>query len=108
MENGEWFGLVVYTMATWRVASLLVNEAGPWGVFQWLRERAGIEHDFSGEKTIIPDRFLAGLFSCVWCASLWAAAGWMIFDWFLPLLAVRVALVFALSAGAIWFQKRVE
>lgn len=108
MMKDEWLRLAVYVLATWRVASLLVNEAGPWNLFRRIRELAGIEHDESGVKTIIPDGFFASLLDCVWCASIWVAAGWMVFDWLYPLLAVKVALIFSISAGAILVQRWVE
>lgn len=95
---------LLYGFATWRIASLLVNEAGFGGLFQHLREFAGIEHDEQGNKTIIPDGFLPGLLSCVWCASVWIGAGWTALDWILPGVAPKLAMPFAFSAVAVLIE----
>lgn len=91
----------VYGLAAWRLASLLVNEKGPWNLFLRLRTWAGIEHDNQGRHTIIPDRFLAGVLSCVWCASVWVGMvlvlGWGLF----PTIAIWIAKALALSAAAV-------
>jgi len=96
--------LLVYVLATWRVASLFVHEAGPGDLFFYMRKFAGIEHDDDKQITIIPDNFLAGVLSCVWCSSLWVAAFWILFDMLLPVIALRFAAVFAVSAGAIFLE----
>lgn len=97
--------LIVYGLATWRTASLFVNEAGPGNVFLHIRELAGIEHDDTGKVAIIPDGFFAGLLSCVWCASLWAGGFWVVLDWIFPEVAIRLGLILAVSAVAIFIQK---
>lgn len=99
--------LLIYGLATWRAASLLVNEAGPWDVFLRLRRLTGIEHDGEKQKTIIPDGFLPGVFSCVWCASLWVAGGWVVFDLVIPSVAIKLAAVLALSSLAVLLQRYV-
>jgi hypothetical protein len=99
--------LIIYGLATWRLASLLVNESGPWDMFVHLRELCGITHDDLKQKAIIPDGVLAGILSCVWCCSIWVGAFWLLFDWVLPVIALRVGVVFALSAVAILIQGRV-
>lgn len=84
---------------------MFVNEAGPGNMFRSVREWAGIGHDDDGNKTIIPDGFFAGVLSCVWCASLWAAMFWVGMDWIFSEITIRVAMVFALSALAVVYQK---
>ena len=95
----------VFGLATWRVASLLVHEEGPWKVFFRLRVWAGIVHGPQGEIAMIPDRFLAGVLSCVWCCSLWVALGWSAFWLVSPVGSVWCAGVFAMSAAAIGMEK---
>lgn len=97
--------LIIYVLATWRLSSLFVNEPGPGRIFQYLREFAGIEHDEEGNKTIIPETFWAELLSCVWCSSIWLGIFWALLDLWLPGLAFRLGLIFALSAGAILLEK---
>jgi len=97
--------LVIYGFATWRVASLLVNENGPWNLFVWLRELTGIEHE-DGEVFIIPSGFWPDLFSCVWCCSMWVAFFWLVFWMAWPWMALRVAIMFSFSTVAILVDKR--
>lgn len=54
--------LLVLALAAWRLAYLLVREDAPWRVFARLRTR-------------FP---LGGLLDCVYCASIWTAAGMML------------------------------
>lgn len=55
------FGL--YALATWRIGSLIIDEAGPFNIL--LRFRALMRnHAPAG---------LAGLITCIWCASPWIA-----------------------------------
>jgi len=100
--------LIVYSLATWRIASLLVNEQGPGNVFRRLRSAVGIEHDQDGNVTIIPDGFLAGIFSCVWCASVWVGFGWAGLVYAMPDVGFRLASAFAFSALAILIQRWLE
>ncbi|RPJ28028.1 MAG: DUF1360 domain-containing protein [Chloroflexi bacterium] len=91
----------LFALATWRLSSMLVRERGPWNLFVWVRERAGIGHDEKGLPYMVPDNVLAGILSCTWCASMWVAFGWFLFFLIAPLLATKIATVFAFSAGAI-------
>jgi len=47
--------LVVWALATWRMAYLAARERGPWGLVERVRERLG------------------GALACLYCASVWAA-----------------------------------
>lgn len=60
--------IIVAAFAGWRIASLLVNESGPWNLFLRLRQRLGAEDDGVFFDTA---PFWHGLFSCVWCAAIW-------------------------------------
>ena len=93
--------LVIYALAVWRISSLFVNESGPWGIFVKARAWTGILHNDKGIAYQIPDNFLAGVLSCVWCCSIWVSL-FMAIVWFVsPSLALKIAVPFALSAGAI-------
>ncbi len=63
--------LAAMALASWRVAALLVHEAGPFGIVLRLRERLGITHDDSGRASSWPEDGVARLFTCVWCMSFW-------------------------------------
>ena len=94
---------VVYALATWRVSSLLVDEAGPFRMFIRLRELVGITHDMDDNVAMIPDRFLPGILSCVWCVSIWVGLFWTIMYLFCDY-SLYLALPLALSAAAIKFH----
>jgi len=96
---------LIYSLGTWRVASLFVNEHGPGNIFNRIRELAGIRHDENGQIFMIPETFFAGLLSCVWCASLWVAGFWVVLDWIFPAVAIKLGAICAISAGAILVEK---
>lgn len=94
--------LLIFILATWRVSSLLVREAGPFHIFEKLRELTGITHDEDGNILEIPDdRFWVELLSCIWCCSIWVAIGWTVLWLIIPENSVWIALPFALSAGGL-------
>lgn len=55
---------IIVGLASWRLANLLVNESGPFDIFERIRYLAGIR---VGEV----NGFLPLLFSCVYCMSVW-------------------------------------
>lgn len=92
---------LILALATWRISALLTKEAGPFHIFEKLRERSGITHDADGQVQMIPSKFFAELLSCVWCASIWVATGWVVLYVLAPDVATILALPFALSTVAI-------
>jgi hypothetical protein len=99
---------LVLGLATWRVASLLVNESGPFHVFTKIRKLAGIQHDSNEKALIVPDRFLAGVLSCVWCCSIYVGFFWLIFWSVFPTIAFLLACGFSLSALAITINETIS
>lgn len=73
--------LAVLSVASWRLAYMLAREDGPWGVFARLRAATTF----------------GGLLDCVYCASVWTAAG-MLLLWTIGGLAQTFVYVLALSA----------
>jgi hypothetical protein len=100
----DWITLVILALATWRVAAMFVKEDGPGLIFRKVRALTGIGHDESGKVYMVPDTFMAGLLSCVWCASVWVGAGWIVLWYFLPEITLLLGSIFALSALAIAFD----
>lgn len=109
--------LLIYILATWRISSLLVNEDGPWFIFERLRTWSGIYYHTLSKNyhvdpdeyiKVVPDKFLPQLLSCVWCCSIWAGIVFVIFIRLSPWGAFYFALPFALSAGAIVLNLVVE
>ncbi|MHA2079086.1 MAG: DUF1360 domain-containing protein [Candidatus Thorarchaeota archaeon] len=90
-------------MATWRLASLLVNERGPFDIFMRIRELTGIEHDVEDDffPWSIPDTFFGNLFGCVWCMSVWVALFLYAVWYFSPMFAIMISTPLALSSLAI-------
>lgn len=99
------FEFIVLGLATWRVSSLLVDERGPFDIFIRLRGLVGIENDQDGIPTLIPDGFLPGILSCVWCCSVWVAGFWVVFWSLIPDVSILCGEVLALSALAIILNK---
>jgi hypothetical protein len=98
--------LIVFGLATWRISSLLVDEVGPFRIFIRLRELVGITHDADDNIEMIPDRFLPGILSCIYCCSIYVGTFWTIMFYVckvteVVLLAQLIAMPFALSAIAI-------
>lgn len=94
---------IIFGLATWRIASLVVNEEGPFGIFMDIRELAGIKHDADNIPYMIPDGFLPQLLGCVWCASVWIGILFTVIS--LWQYGYLLALPFALSAVAVLMER---
>lgn len=95
---------IIAILATWRLSAMFSYETGPFEMFVYIRELAGIVHDDTGEIVTDDGSFLAQLFICIWCLSVWIGAFVGIVLWFYPVLVV-LFLPFALSAGAILVER---
>lgn len=81
---------ILIGLAAWRIASLLVNEDGPFNVFGRLRGLLGL--NTPGEIT----GFLPTLFGCIWCISIWTAlAMWGLWE----LEPIAVVVIAAMSVA---------
>lgn len=95
---------IVVIFAVWRLSSLLsVNhaEAGPFNVFNRIRDRAGVKFDEYSRP--YGKSQIAQILACIWCTSVWVAfpaAIWLTILWDLNLLH-GFALWLAISTGAI-------
>jgi hypothetical protein len=107
--------LVVYAFAAWRLASLLVNEDGPFRIFERLRSLVGIETittaSENGYHTAhVANGPIAEGLMCVWCTSVWCAA-LLVIGSLLPVAGIYVTWftrILAISAGAIIIQVVIE
>ena len=89
-------GAVVVGLATYRLASLLVHEDGPWAVFERIRTRAGVP----GPGEVAEATFWASLLSCTWCVSLWLApALWLLWELVPIAAAILAAATISMIAG---------
>ena len=97
---------LILSLATWRIASLLIAERGAFDVFVKLRKAVGIGHDAEGQPNLYPDTMLADLFSCVRCMSVWVGIVLTLVYVFVPsMLWLWLCLPLALSAAAIGFGR---
>lgn len=95
--------LIVYSLATWRIASLLANEDGPFDILEHMRYRIGVRYDERSAR--YGKNELARAILCTWCASLWIAAVWVLLALALPVVALWIAAPFAVSAGALIVER---
>ena len=99
---------IILSLSAWRVSNMFVAEKGPFNLFLNIRKRIGIQHLDDGEPFAYPETFLAQLLSCTWCTSVWVGAAWAV-AWFLwPMVTLKVAVIFALSAGAILIDNHLK
>lgn len=85
--------VILIALASWRIASLLYSEDGPFKVFRRLRAKLGIIHDEDGFPAAYPENLLGKTFECFWCLSLWVS------------LFVTLAITFATEVkmpGVLW------
>jgi len=107
--------LIVYAFAAWRLASLLVNEDGPFRVFERFRSLMGIEAitiDIGNDvhTAHVANGPIAEGLMCIWCTSVWCAA-LLVIGSLLPVVGVYVTWftrILAISAGAIIIQVVIE
>lgn len=85
-----WLAAIVYALAVWRVAFMLLYDYGPWAVFYRFRIARGVTHD----EDDVPNSWPRGsVFSCLGCMSVWVAVVlWaMPVEWLVPLAGAAVA-----------------
>lgn len=86
-------------LACWRLSNMIVDEEGPWLIFERLREWIGVDEEYEG---LYPeDEWYKKIFECVWCCSVWVALGITLVYAFYPGAALLLCLPFAISALAI-------
>jgi len=98
--------IFILILATWRLSSLLADEAGPWDMFSRLRVLAGVRYDDVGQP--YGTNALARGVMCVWCVSVWVGAGWALLYYVAPGVAFWLALPFALSGGTILIEEMIH
>lgn len=99
--------LVLIAVATWRVSYMLVLEDGPADIFLRLRGAIGVDQyeDAATEdisKWPFWRSFLAGLFSCIYCMSIWIGTFFAIF--YAPNIGAWVLYSLGASSAAIFIN----
>ena len=87
--------VIIIGLASWRLASLLVNEEGPGLIFMRLRTLVGVVEG-PGEQS---SGFLPLVFSCIWCMSVWTTIAATI-AWYFSHEAVMLAAAMAIAVLA--------
>jgi hypothetical protein len=95
---------LIVALAVWRVTSLLVNEDGPFDIFEKVRFFVGVRWDEHSEK--YGKNVLGEAFTCVWCLSVWTSAIGAVF--IAPSLAWYPCYVLALSSISILIEELVN
>ena len=86
--------LIVYSLATWRLAYMLVHEAGPLNIFSDLRRHIGVETTNGyGHQECDESNPRFGMFCCTFCMSVWTSA--------VLQMSIHPIKVLAVSAGAL-------
>lgn len=92
---------VVYSLAAWRLAYMLVNEAGPLNIFSDLRRHIGVETtNGHGNPECDEHNPRFGMFCCVFCMSVWTSA--------VLQMTIHPVKVLAVSAGALLVDKAIN
>jgi hypothetical protein len=87
---------LILALATFRISSLIADEDGPLGLFEWTRSKMGVRRDEKGEN-YGTNNFAVGLV-CQWCNSLWIGIVLAILYMWLKEMIVFVCLPLSLSA----------
>ena len=86
--------LVVYSLAAWRLAYMLVHETGPLNMLQDIRRHIGVETvNEHGNPVCDEKNARFGMFCCVFCMSVWTSA--------VLQMTIHPVKVLAVSAGAL-------
>lgn len=94
--------ILLMSLATWRLASLLAHEDGPFDLFPRLRRWAGVQVDAIGQ--VYPTNTFAKGLLCVWCNSIWVGVGMVVAFYIVPIVAFWLVLPLALSALAVGYM----
>lgn len=119
--------LIIYGLAVWRLSYMLVEEDGPFEMFNGLRWLVGTRWMWGTPGTLPalvkttwfdqhwfdkPHWLLAivktpyGILDCIYCCSVWVAGGFLILHHFLPLATDVASVWLALSAVAIFIKEK--
>jgi len=98
---------LILALATFRISSLIADEDGPFGLFEWLRGKVGVKRDGNGDN-YGTNNFAVGV-ACQWCNSIWIGVALTVAYYVLSKqITVLICLPLAFSAVAIIVAKVVE
>ena len=94
--------LLIFALATWRIANFLSFDPGPFDIFDKFRHFVGVrytEHSIPYGTTELARGIL-----CVWCSSVWIGTFWVILYLLLREVSLLIAAPFSLSAACILLE----
>lgn len=97
------YEFIIISLAVWRISSLLVDEMGPYQVFELFRFTIGVRHNEQGTAYGLNE--FAEVFCCLYCLSIWVAMLTFILYALFPAYVFYLSLPLALSAAAIVVNK---
>lgn len=100
--------VAILALATWRLASLVANEDGPFEIFAMFRKLVGVKYNTAQFTVPTPygSNEVAKMMICVWCNSIWIGAAVALAYWYNPHFTTWACLPLALSALAIVIDKQ--
>jgi hypothetical protein len=96
--------LLVVGLATWRLSSLLANEAGPFDVLARIRHKVGVRYSDAPPYDVQGTNTVSKGIICIWCNSVWIGVVFTIALMIYPN-TVFILLPLAFSTIAIWFDE---
>jgi hypothetical protein len=93
------------SLATWRLASLVANEDGPWQMFKRFRLRA---EQWCKRYRFCRELGLYDLIACEWCNSIWIGVGLTALYLWIGDTIFYIALPFALSTIVILIKHVIQ
>ena len=102
MTDDIFFQFMILSFASWRIASLLMYERGPFDIILKFREGLLIGHDEDGDIVSYPDTFFGNVFQCMYCFSVWVGIAMTLLVTLIPMKYSFIFLLpFALSAAMV-------
>lgn len=101
--------LFVLALATWRLSNLLVNESGPFDLFDRLRAAFAIRFNMMTQEFYLErENFIGQMLLCIMCTSIWVAGGFVLAYALLPTATYWVAVWLSLSTVTCVLDRWVE
>lgn len=95
--------MLFIAVAVWRLSYMIVEEDGPYAVFINLRQWVGADDE--GDHPNPHMQLLRGILECIYCASVWIGIFFAVVYVIQPVVALYIAIPFALSGLAIFLDK---
>lgn len=95
--------VIIFGLASWRLASLLAREHGPWDVLDRVRYATGVRFD-EASRAYGTNELSKGML-CIWCLSVWLGIAFVLIYLLLGDAMIWLAMPFSVSTIAIALDK---